>query len=41
MEINNNSYNKHLQQHANVLRHKMTKVEACLWKYALKANILK
>jgi len=34
----NNFYNKNLQPNANKLRHNMTKAEACLWKYALRAN---
>ena len=36
--MNNNHYNKNLQPFANKLRHKMTKAEACLWKYALRAS---
>ena len=32
------NYNKNLQPFANSLRKNMTKVEACLWKYALKAR---
>ena len=35
---NNYGYNKNLQQLANKLRKNMTKAEACLWKYALKAR---
>lgn len=35
---NNYHYNKTLQQHANELRSNMTKAEACLWKYLLKAK---
>jgi len=31
-------YNKNLQPFANSLRNNMTKAEACLWKYALKAR---
>ena len=34
-------YNKELQPYANELRKSMTKAEACLWKYALKARMLK
>ena len=34
----NNYYNKNLQSFASKLRHNMTKAEACLWKYALRAN---
>jgi very-short-patch-repair endonuclease len=37
----NNYYNKHLQPYANHLRKEMTKAEACLWKYVLKAGQLK
>ena len=33
-------YNKNLQRFANNLRHNMTKSEACLWKYALRASTL-
>jgi len=36
----NNYYNKNLQPYANKLRHNMTKAEACLWKYALRASSL-
>src|ERR1700722_4952006 len=32
---NNLSYNKQLKENAYSLRNKMTKAEACLWKYAL------
>ena len=35
---NYNFYNKQLQPFANKLRHNMTKAEACLWKYALRAS---
>jgi len=35
---NNNHYNKKLQPFANKLRRNMTKAEACLWKYALRAS---
>lgn len=31
-------YNKNLQSRANALRKSMTKAEACLWKYVLKAR---
>lgn len=34
-------YNKTLQPYANRLRKEMTKAEACLWKYVLKARQLK
>ena len=37
----NNYYNKHLQPYANRLRKEMTKAEACLWKYVLRAGQLK
>ena len=37
---NNYHYNKKLQSYANELRHNMTKAEACLWKYVLKAGEL-
>jgi len=39
--MNNHSYNKTLQPYANILRNSMTKAEACLWKYALKARQMK
>jgi very-short-patch-repair endonuclease len=35
---NNYQYNKHLASNANDLRKDMTKAEACLWKYVLKAG---
>ncbi|MGK7388757.1 MAG: endonuclease domain-containing protein [Candidatus Cyclobacteriaceae bacterium M2_1C_046] len=35
------AYNKKLQPYANKLRKSMTKAEACLWKYALKARMRK
>jgi very-short-patch-repair endonuclease len=38
---NNHNYNKNLQPFANKLRKQMTKAEACLWKYVLKASRLK
>ena len=37
----NHNYNKNLQPFANKLRKEMTKAEACLWKYVLKAGQLK
>jgi very-short-patch-repair endonuclease len=37
----NHSYNKNLQPLANQLRKSLTKSEACLWKYALRAKQLK
>ncbi len=38
---NNHGYNKNLQPYANALRKNMTKAEACLWKYALRASQMK
>jgi len=38
---NNYAYNKKLQPFANKLRKEMTKTEACLWKYALRASQMK
>jgi very-short-patch-repair endonuclease len=37
----NNYYNKNLQPFAHELRNSMTKAEACLWKYALRARQIK
>ena len=37
----NNGYNKNLQPYASRLRKEMTKAEACLWKYILKAKQLR
>jgi len=37
----NHNYSKNLQPFANKLRKEMTKAEACLWKYILKAGQLK
>lgn len=37
---NNYHYNKKLQPFANRLRKNMTKAEACLWKYVLRAGQL-
>ncbi|NOT52612.1 MAG: DUF559 domain-containing protein [Chitinophagaceae bacterium] len=37
----NHYYNKNLQPYANSLRKNMTKAEACLWKYVLKAGQMK
>jgi very-short-patch-repair endonuclease len=34
-------YNKRLQPFANKLRKEMTKAEACLWKYVLRARLMK
>ena len=38
---NHYAYNKQLQPLASKLRKEMTKAEACLWKYALRASIMK
>ncbi len=40
-KYNNHFYNKSLQPYANRLRKEMTKAEACLWKYVLRASKLK
>jgi very-short-patch-repair endonuclease len=37
----NHHYNKNLQPNANRLRKEMTKAEACLWKYVLRAGKMK
>jgi very-short-patch-repair endonuclease len=39
--MKNNFYNKKNQPFANYLRKNMTKAEACLWKYALRAGRMK
>jgi very-short-patch-repair endonuclease len=39
--MKNNFYNKKNQSFANYLRKNMTKAEACLWKYALRAGRMK
>lgn len=39
-KYSNHVYNKNLQPYANRLRKEMTKAEACLWKYVLKAKQL-
>ena len=39
--MHNNYYNKKLQPFAHDLRGSMTKAEACLWKYALRARQIK
>jgi very-short-patch-repair endonuclease len=39
--MNNHLYNKSLQPYAKNLRDLMTKAEACLWKYALRARQMK
>src|SRR4030095_16293836 len=36
----NHFYNKTLQPYANKLRKEMTKAEACLWKYVLRAGMM-
>ena len=38
---NNYHYNKWLQPYASKLRKNMTKAEACLWKYVLRARNMK
>jgi very-short-patch-repair endonuclease len=40
-EYSNHFYNKNLQPNANSLRKEMTKAEACLWKYVLRAGKMK
>ena len=40
-ESSNHHYNKDLQPYANRLRKEMTKAEACLWKYVLRAGKMK
>ena len=40
-EYSNHLYNKNLQSNANRLRKEMTKAEACLWKYVLRAGTMK
>jgi very-short-patch-repair endonuclease len=40
-EHDNHYYNKNLQPFANRLRKEMTKAEACLWQYVLRASQLK
>lgn len=39
-EKNQYGYNKKLRPFANKLRKEMTKAEACLWKYALRAKMV-
>ncbi len=41
MDNENYYYNKKLQSNANALRKNMTKAEACIWKYVLRAKQLK
>ena len=40
-EHSNHYYNKNLQPNADRLRKEMTKAEACLWKYVLRAGKMK
>ena len=40
-KYSNHFYNKNLQPYANRLRKEMTKAEACLWKYVLRAGNMK
>ena len=40
-KYDNHAYNKNLQPFANKLRKRMTKAEACLWKYVFRARKLK
>ena len=40
-KTNHYLYNPNLQPFANALRKDMTKAEACLWKYALRASMRK
>ena len=40
-EHSNHYYNKNLPPYANRLRKEMTKAEACLWKYVLRAGKMK
>lgn len=40
-QYDNHYYNKNLQPFANRLRKEMTKAEACLWKYVLRARKMK
>ena len=37
----NQNYNSELQPYAHKLRYSMTKAEACLWKYALRAKMMR
>jgi len=39
-KYSNHGYNKNLKPYANRLRKEMTKAEACLWKFVLKAKHL-
>jgi len=38
--MSNSEYNKKLQPNAYKLRNEMTKAEACLWKYVLRAGMM-
>ena len=38
--MNNQNYNQNLRTNACSLRNSMTKAEACLWKYALRAGLM-
>jgi len=40
-KFSNHFYNKYLQPNANRLRKEMTKAEACLWKFVLRAGKMK
>jgi very-short-patch-repair endonuclease len=40
-QVNHYAYNKQLQPLAHKLRYTMTKAEACLWKYVLRAGYMK
>jgi very-short-patch-repair endonuclease len=40
-KTNLHAYNKHLQPYANQQRKNMTKAEACLWKFVLRAKGMK
>ena len=37
----NQNYNRELQPYAHKLRYSMTKAEACFWKYALQAKMMR
>jgi len=40
-KYDHHNYNTQLQPYANKLRRQMTKAEACLWKYVLRAGLMK
>ena len=40
IKARNNYYNKDLREFAHELRYTMTKAEACLWKYVLRAKMM-